>query len=300
MINPANPPSSLEYGLLLHTFNSSTTQPSYQTATDLTGRVLWYHPAAGDRIFRVLPGGTFLMNAGGQAFRETDLVGDVIRETSAARISEQLVELGKQSINSIHHETIRLPNGFTAMLCGNERLVTNVQGPGTVDVIGDAIVVLDTNLKVVWSWNGFDHLDVRRQALLGETCTPGGGAGCQPFHLAPIANDWLHSNSISYTPDGHFLVSVRHQDWVIKIDYANGSGTGRVIWRLGKDGDFTINSSDPYPWFSHQHDAEYELGGTQVLSLYDNGNTRRTQFPTANSRGQLYRLDEASRTASCY
>jgi hypothetical protein len=238
------------------------------------------------------------MNAGGQIFRETDLVGDVVRETNAARISEQLVELGKQGINSIHHETIRLPNGFTALLCGNERLLTNVQGPGTVDVVGDAIVVLDTNLKVVWSWNAFDHMDVRRKALLGETCAPGGGGGCQPFHLAPIANDWLHSNSVSYTPDGHFLVSVRHQDWVIKIDYANGSGTGRVIWRLGKDGDFTINSSDPYPWFSHQHDAEYELGGTQILSLYDNGNTRQTQFPTANSRGQVYRIDEANRTAS--
>ncbi len=71
-----------------------------------------------------------------------------------------------------------------------------------------------------------------------------------------------------------------------------------MIWRLGKDGDFSINSTDPYPWFSHQHDAEYELGGTQLLSLYDNANTRRLQVPTGNSRGQVYRINEASRTVT--
>jgi hypothetical protein len=108
----------------------------------------------------------------------------------------------------------------------------------------------------------------------------------------------MHSNSVSYTTDGHFIMSVRHQDWVIKIDYANGAGTGNIIWRLGKDGDFTINSSDPFPWFSHSHDAEYELGGNELLSIYDNGNTRRALNPTANSRGQAYRINEISRTAT--
>ena len=80
--------------------------------------------------------------------------------------------------------------------------------------------------------------------------------GCPPVNLAPVANNWLHSNSVSYTADGHFLLSMRHQDWVIKINYAIGAGSGNVIWRLGKDDDFTITSSDPYPWFSHQHDAD--------------------------------------------
>ena len=51
------------------------------------------------------------------------------------------------------------------------------------------------------------------------------------------------------TADGNLLYSARHQDWLIKIDYANGAGSGRVIWRLGKDGDFTMRSDDPSPWF---------------------------------------------------
>jgi arylsulfate sulfotransferase len=63
-------------------------------------------------------------------------------------------------------------------------------------------------------------------------------------------------------------------------------------------GDFAVQSSDPYPWFSHQHDAEYELNGTQVLSLFDNGNTRRALGLGRNSRGQVWNIDEVNRVAT--
>ena len=36
------------------------------------------------------------------------------------------------------------------------------------------------------------------------------------------------------------MVSLRTQDWVIKIDYANGTGDGHVVWTLGQGGNFTI------------------------------------------------------------
>jgi hypothetical protein len=99
--------------------------------------------------------------------------------------------------------------------------------------------------------------------------------------------------------DGNLIVSIRHQDWVIKIDYANGNGTGNVLWHLGNGGDFVISPppSDSYPWFSHQHDAEYDIPGKPLLSLFDNGNVRKTQNPNANSRGQVYWLDETNHTA---
>jgi hypothetical protein len=59
-----------------------------------------------------------------------------------------------------------------------------------------------------------------------------------------------------------------------------------------------MSSSDPYPWFSHQHDAGFEIGGNQILTLFDNGNTRRTVFPSATSRGQTLLIDELHKTAS--
>jgi hypothetical protein len=111
--------------------------------------------------------------------------------------------------------------------------------------------------------------------------------------LVERANDWLHGNSLHWIPaSGDLLFSMRHQDWVIKIDYKNGSGSGNVLWRLGDQGDFTMVSLDPYPWFSHQHDAEYEPGG--LLTIFDNGNTRVARNPgtVENSRGQALLIDE--------
>jgi hypothetical protein len=73
-----------------------------------------------------------------------------------------------------------------------------------------------------------------------------------------------------------------------------------VLWKLGKDGDFSMVSDDPWPWFSHQHDAEFELNGSTILSLYDNGNTRfaQNQGTTEHSRGMVLSLDETRLTAT--
>jgi hypothetical protein len=96
--------------------------------------------------------------------------------------------------------------------------------------------------------------------------------------------------------DGDLVLSLRHQDWVIKIDYRNGAGDGHVVWRLGAGGDFTVNSSDPNPWFSHQHNAHYVDDHT--LILFDNGNIRQASDPQAHSRGQVWTLDETNMTAN--
>src|SRR5262249_23542339 len=156
------------------------------------------------------------------------------------------------------------PDGRILALAASERILTDVQGPGDVDVLGDTIVVLDANLQLLWAWDTFDHLDTHRVALQGETCVQAAN-GCDTFYLAPTANDWTHGNSLQLTPDGNILYSSRHQDWVIKIDYRNGEGNGDILWRLGKDGDFQMLSDDPSPWFSHQHDASIGEDGTVLL-----------------------------------
>lgn len=43
---------------------------------------------------------------------------------------------------------------------------------------------------------------------------------------------------------------------------------------------------------------EFELNGQQLLSLFDNGNTRQQPATTSNSRGQVYLLDTDARTAT--
>jgi hypothetical protein len=158
-------------------------------------------------------------------------------------------------------------------------------------------LILDSNLQVIWAWDAFEHLDTSRLAVLGETCPS--GAGCAPYYLAPTANDWLHGNAVQVTPDGQILYSSRHQDWLFEINYNNGLGDGSVLWRLGKDGDFQITSSDPYPWFSHQHDAGIQVTpyGLRLL-VFDDGNTRVLANPGENSRGQVLEVQQDTFTAS--
>jgi hypothetical protein len=225
------------------------------------------------------------------------LANITVAETNAARINQQLTAMGVHPINSFHHELRKLPNGGYLTLGDSERILTNVQGAGNVDVIGDTILVLGPDLQVTWAWDAFDHLDTSRMATLGETCTYPAGLTCGAFYLAPVANDWLHGNSLQLTPDGNILYSIRHQDWVVKIDYANGTGSGNILWRMGLDGDFTMQSSDPSPWFSHQHDANFERNNS-VLLVFDDGNVRAATNAAAHSRGQVLQIDEVNKVVS--
>jgi arylsulfate sulfotransferase len=288
-----------ENGILLQSVVNGTS-----IATDLNGNLVWFAPDDITLLTRPEAGGTFLgigeegtQDISHQFVREFDLAGLTLAETNAARVNEQLAQMGMHPITSFHHEARKLPGGNYLVLAGTERLLTDVQGPGTVDVLGDMILVLDPNLQVIWAWDAFDHLDARRQATLGETCTFPAGLSCATFYLSATVNDWLHGNALQLTPDGNILYSARHQDWVIKIDYQNGTGSGDVIWRLGQDGDFQINASDPNPWFSHQHDPNF-LSDNSTLLLFDNGNTRQASDATAHSRGQVLQIDELNRAAT--
>lgn len=290
-------------GLILH---SSLYTVSY--ATDLAGNLVWYYPAVVTFLTQTEPDGLFISlisptyatsqsyDPSQEIFREFDLAGNTLRETNAARLNEQLAPLGKR-IGALHHDARALPGGTVAILASTEQKLTNVQGTGTADVIGDMILVLDHNLQLKWVWDAFDHLDTRRMATLKEVC-PAPGGGCPPLYLASKANDWLHGNAIQFLADGNLLYSSRHQDWVYKIDYANGAGSGGVIWKMGPGGDFQIQSTDPSPWFSHQHDPQFTAGGDATLTVFDDGNLRVAGNSSAHSRGQALTVDETNRVAT--
>ena len=278
------------------------TSGSGQIAHDLDGKVLWYNRSPVSQLTAVEPGGTFWgyvetmdLTEGEQVIREFDLTGMTVRETNAERVNEQLQALGKRRITTFHHDVKGLPDGRIAALAAVELVLTDIQGPGDVDVIGDMIVVLDRDLNVVWAWDTFDHLDARRTAILGEACKVNGA--CPNYYLMTDANDWTHGNSVRPTPDGQLLYSTRHQDWLIKIRYDDAKGDGQVLWRLGNLGDFTPESRDPWPWFSHQHDGSFDPDRPNQIIVYDNGNSRTSLFAPGNSRGQVWELNESSRQA---
>jgi hypothetical protein len=278
-------------------------------AFDLLGGLVWYYrdflglTQVGAVQPRPVGNGHFLavmanLSFQGQILREFDVAGNTIRETNVPRVAEQVAAMGHDRPGAIHHEALRLPNGHTVVIASTERNVVFPGSPDPVNVYGEMIIDLDENFQVTWVWNSFDHLDVNRRAVLGETCGHQ-SPGCPPLFNGTGADDWLHGNSLNYVPsDGSLLFSMRHQDWVIKIDFGHGAGSGTVVWRLGEGGDFTLvdPGGDPWPWFSHQHDARMLDDGR--LIVYDNGNTRVETLGGGNSRGQVYALDETTMTAT--
>jgi hypothetical protein len=245
---------------------------------------------------------------------EFNVATNEVWRLSMDAVNSQLGVMGLQQVLNFNHDAIRLPNGWTAVLANNEMLMTGGQcagvntpplPSGTCDVLGDAVVVADQTGAVQWFWNAFDWntpkgLPWTRAAVLGETCalsSQNEHDGC-PITLASQANDWLHANSLYYDQDGNIIISLRHQDWVIKIAYENGTGDGHIVWHLGNQGDFALINplGLQSPWFSHQHDVERQSNGQ--LSLFDNANTRHATDPHAGSQGQAWTLDEVHLSAT--
>lgn len=258
---------------------------------DTDGSVIWYYYdpslAAGAYAFpiRQLDNGNFLINFESDV-REVDLAGQIVRQVTLTQLNAALAAAGYplQAAN-LHHDLLRLSNGHWILLVNEYQNFQDLPGyPGTTSVLGDALVDLDTSNQPVWVWRAFDHLDVNRHP-----------------YMFP---DWTHSNAIVYEPDGSLLLSMRHQSWILKIDYANGAGGGDVLWRLGPGGDFTLSVSDPAQWFYNQHypNLLQATASTQQIAMYDNGDTRpdSTGQPctaTCYSRALIMNIDELARTA---
>ncbi len=319
------PPTSITYPYLLQL---TTGKEPY--AVDLYENVVWYQNK-GNRsgyVVRPVAGGTFLsveddpansnsicknfsfQSCGDhQYLRESDLAGNLVRQTSWAIMNDKVNDIrAKQGrspvrLTYLSHDAIRLPNGYTAAIATNEQvkhLTTGIK-----DVFGDTVVVLNTHFQVVWAWDAFDWLDVNR-ATLPATCYAG-VQGCPQVYLQKQPNgqtytqafDWTHANSLTYDPkDGNLIVSLRHQSWAVKINYANATGDGHIIWKLGYGGSFTLPAGDPVSdWFSGEHDVEVQPNG--VLTLFDNNNPSSfAQQPGGTAHGQAWSLNTSTMVAT--
>ena len=105
---------------------------------------------------------------------------------------------------------------------------------------------------------------------------------------------------------------MRHQNWIVKVDYANGTGSGKVLWRLGEGGDFKlIGGTDPIDWEYAQHSPAFASDNTTgvfSLAVMDNGDDRQFAAgvscgtpgaqPCLYSSTPVFRIDEVGRTAT--
>jgi hypothetical protein len=292
VVQPPAAGTDLSQGVIFHAGvikGKASLDTANTVATDLNGNVIWYYDAVANGLpsaaQNLEPGGTVMLladkrigAAGSKILQQVDLAGDTLRETNIQAVNARLAAMHEPQILDFDHEAKLLPNGDTVVI-GTTPKTVDYKGKST-KFIGDLVVVLDQNFQPVWVWNSFRWLSTNRLGF---------------DHPVPI--DWLHANSVSWSPeDGDLVVSLRAQDWIIKIDYANGTGNGHIVWKLGADGNFQPIASTPDPWFSHQHDAR--MINDNTLLVFDDGNTRRASDPTADSRGQEWVLNEQNRTAT--
>jgi len=280
--------------------------------TDRDANPIWYYDVGQANYpftFKLLPNGHMILSItrpNDSILREVDLAGNTIREMSIGILNEKLQSIGSDFATlGYHHDLVPLENGHLIVLVDCFKSFSDFEGnPGTTSVEGDAIVDLDPNWNPVWTWNSFDHLDVNR-------------------HLEPVSSgtlDWTHSNALVYSPaDGNILVSMRHQSWVLKIDYNNGAGTGNIVWHLGYQGDFALTqggvpTDDQTLWFSFQHFPVLltQNGSTSTLAIWDNGDNRPLNtegelcisplsgnaYPWCYSRPTVFQVDESAMVAN--
>jgi len=274
-------------------------------ATDLSGNVIWTYtfshtPTDYLQGIQLLPNGNMLMlisylssvttpqsSSVINEIREIDLDGNTISSLNMNSLNQKLAagnfrdaEGNLYQLGSFHHAVLALPNGHMVLLATYLRQFSNLQGEtGPTTVVGDALVDVDQNFTPDWVWNGFDHLDLNRRPMSFP--------------------DWTHSNDLLYSNDDHnLLLSMRHQNWIIKINFLDGTGSGAVMWHLGEGGDFKLeNATDPTDWFYAQHGMNYftpNTTGTFRIGVMDNGNDRI--FPT----GQVKCAPYSSANPQCY
>jgi hypothetical protein len=283
------PTPSLEPSSGVEVFNLvASTSTLRCLVTDIDGNIIWYYDpgnGASPTPMKLMTNGHFIMNVGD--LREIDLAGNIVRSITPAAINQSLQANGYSfTISVFHHDVIVLPNGHWITLANTSKQFSDLPGyPGVTDVLGDALIDIDLDGNVAWAWSGFDHLDVNR-------------------HLMGLP-DWTHSNAIIYAPDGNLLLSMRHQSWILKIDYADGAGAGDILWRLGYQGDFALAGGDVSNWFFAQHYPNLETtdGSQMTLTIVDNGDLRvdaggNECSTTCYTRATIFEVDEATGTAS--
>ncbi len=296
-------------------------KPNGVVVTDLSGNVLWTYANPSNlniiQGVKVLSNGNYLMTIGANSeavlhaplpegtiseIREVNLAGDTVREISVDDLNASLAAADcaecQVRLNTFHHDVEPLPNGHLLVLSNTTMALSDTSEPpltntAATTVLGDVIVDLDQNLKPVWVWNEFNHLDPNRH----------------PFMFP----DWTHTNAITYSKDdGNLLISIRHQNWVLKVNYADGAGDGSILWHLGQGGDFSLNGgTDPTDWQYAQHAPAFfseSTAGVFSLGVMDNGDDR--MFPSGVTCGTegappctytsipVWQIDEGAKSAT--
>jgi len=236
------------------------TLPRYTIIVDNAGEVVWYS-TLGANATRQLPNGNLFYLDGNVL--EIDLLGNVKQSVAP-------------SVGQLHHDLFPTANGTllsltaeTVVVDGFPTSYTDPNAPTrTANVEDSPVVEFLSDGSLLNTWKLTDILDPTR-------------IGFNSLESRPLGSDWAHANAVLYDPgDDSIIVSVRHQDAVVKFSRS----TGNLVWILGNHDNWPLEFQPflltpvgtPFEWQYHQHSQMITPSGT--LLLFDNGNYRASPF----------------------
>lgn len=263
-------------------------------ALDDAGEVVWYHKmdiCFSD--FAQLRNGNIMYLTLDHHIIEIDLLGNEVAAWRSAGSpfpprSASVISIDTQSF---HHCIDELPNGNLIAFSTKAKVIEDywsseedANAPRTKKkIMGDEIVEFQRDGTVVWRWNAFDWLDPYR-------------IGYEALYIYWLMHgfadfvDWTHGNGLWLDEtDDSFVISLRHQDALFKIDRK----TGAIKWILGEPTDWSaalqqklLQGEPGMRWPYHTHAPSITPHGT--ILLFDNGNYRARPFATPFPPSQSY------------
>jgi len=200
-----------------------------------------------------------------------------------------------QGVALFHHDAIPFDDGRILALTRAAREVpgypADYDDPAPtqdIEIADDVVVEFNQAGEVIQSWSISQMLDPWRIGYDSLNVSSDDGT-----------LDWGHANGLVYDADEDIiLVSLRHQDAVIKFSRA----TGELIWILAPPENWTAEhqpyllqaTGGEFAWPYHQHAPM--LGPNGEIALFDNGNFRSSPYaaepPSTDIRDQFSRVVE--------
>jgi len=270
---------------------------------DERGEIIWYYRSeleVGD--VRRMSNGNLLFSTGDASLGvEIDMLGNVVQQWHAVGTATDVPEGSTPvEMGSLHHELAEMPSGNLLTLSSELRVVQDFPtsesdpdaAPGLASVIGDVIVEFSRDGTIVREWKLLDIMDPYR---IGVDSLDGGywavryGPLIEDLEAEPI-RDWAHANALIYDPsDDSYIVSLYHQDAVVKID----RDTGELLWILGAPDNWQepwssrrLQPVGELEWQYREHAPTLTPHGTMVL--FDNGGGRAGAFQEQLPMEQRY------------
>lgn len=240
--------------------------PGYVTFCDLDGRIVWYQAygkairtAWYDENTRRI---AILMGfKSGEDPATTDPFYRLASDVIVSDLCGNIVFSRKATESFIpypHHE-------FKILQDGNFLILHNVIKDG---IWGEGFSIITPEGEVLWCWDSFKEINPSNTDYVDAD---------------KFATDYIHANSVAQDNNGDYYFTVNRLSELWKIDGVSGE----VIYRLGVHGNVGLSGGD-FPT-GGLHAAEVIAPDT--ILCYDNGSKR------GYSRGVIYKIDPASRTA---